>query len=197
LALTLLTGTFFTSIHAATIFEAPNKLGDLARESQSNWSSGTGAFGGVEDTLTKEDCRSSLIKYFKAEEPNKFHFMAKYTREFELKHIQDEDIQNIENYKKDSLIGMGTSYYGVPGGGYSPEKAVHIKVNCAEFTKISTSQVTISKENKTCRETRIEMDELYYDVHFCEGEDSGYVSFPNEMDLEPENPIIDFLIFWD
>jgi hypothetical protein len=187
-----------SSSYADSIFDAPNNLGILSSKIKNAWSRDSQLLSGIEQSLSRKECRNALIAFFEEAEPNKKQFMARYSKPFTASDILDDKIQDLKNYKKKSLIGIARSYRGTPAGGLSRKNSIHTKTNCRSFFEITGTRVITQANDSSiqCRETRVQSDELYYDILFCEGEQSGYTMFPSEMDLAPTSAVLDLIKFW-
>ncbi len=183
---------FTNQSYAQGIFDLPGDLGDALRSARASWSS-SGSNSGIQKSFSKDDCREILEDQIDEMTPGEIYSFVYFTQKIKADDLNDSK-NNVYNspdsYYGRYLIGANP-YSSLRPSSMSPEVGVHINRNCREFVKVGESQITKSimaypiytnkgrtnncnREEKTCRVTTMSIDELSYDVIFCEGDRSAY-----------------------
>jgi hypothetical protein len=189
--ITIITCFACLSVNANIIWELGGPLGDTLRQIKSVWS-GSNTISGVVEKYSKNDCRELLEESLEEKIPGEIYSYAYFLTPFKDSDINAETSYAINNKKNAGYAGLGNRYFGHLNS-LSPKNGVHVVRNCHDFMFQSKHSIVkrtmvypVYKngkktheqviKNKSCRVSKLSLDEMSYDVVMCTGDNNAYLS---------------------
>lgn len=168
------------SAQAATLDDLRGPLGGFYQTLKANFSTSS-SFSGVVESLDRDECAEVIDDLIKDSDDEKLHSITYFRSKISSRDLKGKYSESISS-RRGSKMRPGLSENSfIQANSYSKKQAPHLQPGCSKFLLINNVQLVEMKNDKnqikTCRKVNLGMDNLNYDLLYCEGENNLYSNF--------------------